>query len=372
MENDPSSGISREPPGVTHQATMETRITDFVRFGVVALFAYWSFTLVAPFVIITIWAAILVVALYPVFSYLRKYTGGGGRLAAFMITIVCLAIIIGPLAAIALNFADAAYSFFERVKDGGFTVPAPPAHVRDWPVVGERIYQVWLAASANLGQALQRLEPSLLHAGGVIVSKIASIGFGLAGFVVSVIIAGFLFRPAPTLGAGIKRFAHRIAGEKGVGFVNMAAATIRNVARGVIGVALIQTFLAGVILTLFGFPAPSVIAFLVLIFCIVQIGPALVLLPVVIWAWTAMDAMKALAFTLLLIPLLVIDNVMKPILVARGLSTPTLIILMGVIGGTLSYGLIGLFLGPIVLSVFYELLVAWIKSPSSGPPIPPR
>jgi predicted PurR-regulated permease PerM len=146
---------------------------------------------------------------------------------------------------------------------------------------------------------------------------------------------------------------------------NLEGATIRNVARGVIGIALLQMLLSALVLSLFGVPAPALIAFAVLIFCIVQIGPALPLLPVVIWAWTAWNWLPALGLTLCLIPLLVIDNVMKPILVARGLATPTLVILVGVIGGTLSYGLVGLFLGPIVLSVFYDLLLAWVRQPAS-------
>ncbi|MCG5476920.1 MAG: AI-2E family transporter, partial [Sinorhizobium fredii] len=207
-----------------------------------------------------------------------------------------------------------------------------------------------------------RLAPSLLQAGGTVLGKIAGIGVDLIGFIVSVIIAGFLFRPGPRLGEGLKLFARRVAGERGAGFVDLAAATIRNVARGVIGVALLQALLAGLAFSLFGIPAASVLAFAVLIFCIMQIGPAPVLLPVVVWAWTAMETRAALGLTLVLVLIGLIDNVLKPVLVARGLKTPMLVILAGVIGGTLSYGLIGLFLGPIVLGVFYDLVVAWMRS----------
>lgn len=157
-----------------------------------------------------------------------------------------------------------------------------------------------------------------------------------------------------------------MGGDRGVGFLQLAAATIRNVARGVIGVALLQAFLCILILSLFKVPAPGAIAFVVLILCIIQIGPALALLPVIVWAWTSMEFGMAALFTILLIPLLIIDNVMKPILVARGLSTPTLVILLGVLGGTLSYGLIGLFLGPIVLSVFHSLLLIWMNTDTVG------
>ena len=159
-----------------------------------------------------------------------------------------------------------------------------------------------------------------------------------------------------------KTFARRVAADRGAHFVDLAGATIRNISRGVIGVALLQALLTGLILSMFGVPAAGVIAFLVLIFCIVQIGPVPVVLPVIIWAWSTKDTGPALILTLLLIVIPVIDNVLKPILMARGLSTPMLVILLGVIGGTVSYGLIGLFLGPILLGIFYELLMAWVTT----------
>ena len=189
----------------------------------------------------------------------------------------------------------------------------------------------------------------------------------MLGFAVSVLIAGFLFVPGPRLGDVIKTFARRIAADRGAHFVDLAGATIRNISRGVIGVALLQALLVGLILTLFGVPAAGVIAFLVLLFCIVQVGPVPVVLPVIIWAWSTKDTGPALILTLLLIVIPVIDNVLKPILMARGLSTPMLVILLGVIGGTVTYGLIGLFLGPILLGIFYELLMAWGRRCPSGP-----
>ena len=182
----------------------------------------------------------------------------------------------------------------------------------------------------------------------------------------SVLIAGFLFIPGPRLGDAIETFASRIAADRGAHFVDLAAATIRNISRGVIGVALLQALLTGLFLSLFGVPAAGLIAFLVLLFCIVQVGPVPVVLPVIIWAWSTKDTGPALLLTLLLIVIPVIDNVLKPILMARGLSTPMLVILLGVIGGTVSYGLIGLFLGPILLGIFYELLMAWVKKEKAG------
>jgi predicted PurR-regulated permease PerM len=180
-------------------------------------------------------------------------------------------------------------------------------------------------------------------------------------FVASLIIAGFLFLPGPRLADGGRAFASRLIAPRGAHFVDLAGATIRNVSRGVIGVALLQALLAGVILYLADIPGAGLIAFGVLLLCIVQIGAAPILLPVLIWIWMTHSTTFSLVLTLLLVPVGLVDNVLKPILMARGLTTPMLVILTGVIGGTLTHGLVGLFLGPVVLSVFYELVVAWTR-----------
>ena len=342
--------------------SFDARFTDLViRLTVLGVFAYFSLTLLAPFAIMVIWAVILAVALYPAFAALRNLLGGRGGLAATLITLVGLVVIVVPLGAVTINVAETTVGLVADFENQTVTVPRPPESVREWPVIGEKVHAAWSLASINLEAAVKRFGPPLLKAAGTIVGKIAGVGFGMLGFAVSVLISGFLFVPGPRLGGAIKTFARRIAAERGAHFVDLAGATIRNISRGVIGVALLQALLAGLMLSLFGVPAAGVIAFLVLIFCIVQIGPVPVVLPVIIWAWTTKDTGPALLLTLLLIVIPVIDNVLKPILMARGLSTPMLVILLGVIGGTVSYGLIGLFLGPILLGIFYELLMAWVK-----------
>jgi predicted PurR-regulated permease PerM len=340
----------------------DAKVTDLViRLSIVGLFAYWSLTLIAPFGIMIIWAVILAVALYPVYAALGKLLGGRGGLAATLITLLGLVIVVVPLGAVSVNLAETTLELVADFEDRTVVVPRPPENVRDWPVIGERVHAAWSLASSNLEVALKRFGPPLLQAAGAIVGKIAGVGFGMIGFALSVLIAGFLFVPGLRLAEVVKMFARRIAADRGAHFVDLAGATIRNISRGVIGVALLQALLTGLILTVFDVPAAGVIAFVVLLFCIIQVGPVPVLLPVVIWAWATRDTGPALMLTFLLIPIAVIDNVLKPILMARGLSTPMLVILLGVIGGTVSYGLIGLFLGPIVLGIFYELLMAWVK-----------
>jgi len=142
--------------------------------------------------------------------------------------------------------------------------------------------------------------------------------------------------------------------------MQLAGATVRNVSRGIIGISLLQSFLAGAGFLIAGIPAAGLLAFVSLVLAIVQIGPAVVFLPIIIWSWTTMPTVNALMFTAYMIPVGLLDNLLKPVLMARGLATPMPVIVIGVIGGTIAYGIIGLFFGPIVLSVAWELITAWL------------
>lgn len=163
----------------------------------------------------------------------------------------------------------------------------------------------------------------------------------------------------------LRRFSHRLASGRGEEFVRLAGNTIQAVSRGVIGISVLQAFFAGLGLWAIGISGASLITSAVLILGIIQIGPAIVLIPVIIWSWVARDTTTALLFTAYMIPVGLLDNVLRPLVLGRGLDTPMLIILVGVIGGTISHGITGLFLGPIILAVIWELLVAWVREPVS-------
>jgi predicted PurR-regulated permease PerM len=164
----------------------------------------------------------------------------------------------------------------------------------------------------------------------------------------------------------LRRFSHRLASGRGEEFVRLAGDTIQAVSRGVIGISVLQAFFAGLGLWAIGISGASLITSAVLILGIIQIGPAIVLIPVIIWSWVARDTTTALLFTAYMIPVGLLDNVLRPLVLGRGLDTPMLIILIGVVGGTISHGITGLFLGPIILAVIWELLVAWIREPMSA------
>ena len=336
-----------------------------IRLGVLGLLLYWSLVLVRPFISIVIWSVVLTVALYPVFEWMALRLGGRRRLAAALITVLSLLIVIGPAAWLALGLIESLRMISERLDFSTLTIPPPSKSLKDWPLIGDTIYQFWDLASTNFRAALAKIMPQLKPLGSSLLSVGADAGIGIVKFLVSIIVAGFLFSPAPSLADAVKKFARRLNSTRGEEFVIQAGATIRAVSRGVIGVSVLQALLAGIGLMVAGIPQASLITFAVLIFGIIQIGPAIILIPVIIWSWTVMETTSALLFTAYMIPVNLIDNFLKPIVMGRGLKTPMLVILIGVIGGTLAYGITGLFLGPIVLAVIWELFVAWIREPEA-------
>jgi predicted PurR-regulated permease PerM len=332
-----------------------------IRLAVLGLLLYAAFILVRPFITIAIWSIVLTVALYPAYERLVRWLGGRRGLAAFLLTVIGLLLLLGPATWLVLNLVDSLSDLSRQLDLAHFTVPAPPDTVKEWPVVGEPIHQFWTLASTNLQAALAKIAPQLRPIGNGLILVAAGAGTSALQFLVALIVAGCLFSPAPALVDATKRFLRRLAAERGELFVQIVGATIRAVARGVIGVAALQSFLVGIGLVVAGVPGASLLTLASLVLGIIQIGPALVVLPVIIWAWTAMETTAALLFTVYMIPVNLLDNVLRPLVMGRGLDTPIVVILVGLIGGTLALGLTGLFLGPIILAVIWELIVAWIK-----------
>jgi predicted PurR-regulated permease PerM len=344
-----------------HDQITGTLLELAIRLGVLGVLLYFSLVLISPFVSIAIWSVVLTISLYPIFDWIASRLGGRQRLAAFLTTILTLLIIIGPATWLALSLIDSVRLVSDQLDLSAIHFPAPSETVKDWPLIGDLVYRAWELASTNFRAVLVKIAPYLKPLGTNLLHIIASGSAGIVKFLVSIVIAGFLFSPAPALVDAIKRFSRRLASGRGEEFVDLAGATIRTVSRGVVGISALQALLAGIGLTVAGVPGSSFIASAVLILGIIQIGPSIVLIPVIIWSWVAMDTTSALLFTAYMVPVNLLDNILRPIVMGRGLKTPMLVIFIGVIGGTLGYGITGLFLGPIVLAVIWELLVAWIQ-----------
>jgi predicted PurR-regulated permease PerM len=330
-----------------------------IRLGALGLLLYWSFILVRPFISIVIWSVVLAVALYPFFERVANWLSGRRRLAAFVVTMLSLLIVIGPATWLAFGLIDSLRLIAEHFDLSTLAIPPPPISLKHWPLIGDPIYQYWLLATNNLHSALLKIAPQLkpVITGALRIS--ANTGIGVLKFFISIIVAGFLFSSGPSIVEAVKMLSRKLNPTRGEEFVNQAGSTIRAISRGVIGISVLQALFADIGLTAAGVPHAGLITFAVLILGIVQIGPSIIIIPIIIWSWTVMETSSAVFFTAYMIPVNLMDNILRPIVIGRGLKTPMLVILVGVIGGTIAYGITGLFLGPIVLAVIWELLVSW-------------
>ena len=329
-----------------------------IRIGLLALLAYWSLKVIGPFVTILLWSGILTVALYPVFNWLARLIGSK-TLAAAIITVLSLMIVLGPVTWLGFAMIGGIELLVKGIDTGQLAMPMPPDAVKSWPLIGEKIFQLWSQAATNTEALLLQAAPYLKDIGGKLLSLSQGVALGLLEFVGSIVIAGFLYSPGPRIVDFMRIVLRRILGHESEEILQLIGSTIRNVARGVVGIALLQALLAGIGFIVAGIPAAGLFTFLALLLGIVQIGPSILIIPMVIWSWTKMDPSSALIFTAYMIPVSLADNILRPVVMARGLSTPMPVILVGVMGGMIAYGISGLFVGPIVLAVLWALIQEW-------------
>jgi predicted PurR-regulated permease PerM len=339
-------------------------VVPILRIAALGLLIYACVILLLPFVSILVWSVVLAVALYPVFKWISVRLGGRPRLAAVLVTLLGLMVVIGPATWLTLGLIESVRAIYEHFDLSKMSLPAPPAGVKTWPLVGEPLYQFWELASTNVTSALTELAPYLKPVGSSLLLIAGGAGVGFLKFLGAIVIAGFMFPHGSSLAEAARKVARRLATD-GDALMDLAAATIRNVSVGVVGISALQALLVGPALILAGVPGSSLLTSAVLILGIIQVGPSIVLLPLVVWSWFVMEPTKALLFTCYVVPVGLLDNVLRPIVMGRGLTTPMPVILLGVLGGTLAAGITGLFLGPIVLAVIWELLVPWLHDPQA-------
>jgi predicted PurR-regulated permease PerM len=352
--------VGEAPLGARQDRTGEEVIQIAIRLALLALLVLWSFILLRPFISILVWSVVLAVALYPAYDWLSEHLGRRPGVAAAIVTLVVLAVFLGPATWIGFGLVEGLRNISDQLTSGDLTIPTPPDGVKDWPVIGEPLFKFWKMSSVNLEAAFRELAPHLKPLAGPILAIAGSAGTGTLKFLTSVVISGFLFPHGPRLAAASRRALTRIVPDRSESFLALAGATIRTVLQGVIGIAALQAVLAGIVLKIAGVPNAGVLAFAILVLGIVQIGSLPILLPVVVWIWTVKDVGAAVLITIFLVLVGISDNALRPLLMGRGLSTPVLVIFIGVLGGTLAHGIVGLFIGPVILAVAWELMMAWI------------
>jgi len=332
-----------------------------IRIAFVLLLVVWCFMILRPFIGIIGWSVVMAVALHPTFERFRHLLGGRTKTAATLMTVAFLLVFIGPAVVLSETLVSGVRMIAKDLQAGTLTIPMPSESVRTWPIIGDRVADLWQLAATNLDAAIEQFRDEFAAMGRWLLGQAATVGLGLLQFVAAVVLSGVLLATARASSAMGKQIAGRIAGPNGDRFARLAVATTRSVARGVLGVALIQATLAGLGMLTVGIPGAGLWAIVALLFCIVQIGPALVLIPAVIYVFSTASTATAVLFLVWSIFVLLIDNVLKPLLLGRGVDVPMIVVVVGAIGGLLAMGVIGLFVGAIVLVLGYAALLAWLE-----------
>jgi predicted PurR-regulated permease PerM len=331
-----------------------------------------SFWILRPFLGALLWAAMIVVATWPLMIALQKRLWGKRALAVTFMTVALLMVLIVPLAIAVLTIVDNASRIAGWLRMAAdFEAPKLPEWVAKLPLAGERIVVLWDQIAADgLTSLLKRLEPYAGKLTTWFVSEMGSVGMLFVQFLLIVVISALMYAYGETAASAAKRFGRRLGGARGIDTVTLGAQAIRGVALGVVVTALVQSILGGIGLAVTGVPFAAVLTAVMFMLCIAQLGPLLVLVPAIGWLyWSGANV----AGTVLLVVSLVVgtlDNFLRPYLIKKGADLPLLLILAGVIGGLVAFGLIGIFVGPLVLAVAYKLLGAWMaeEPPGDAPP----
>lgn len=349
-------------------AAIRSAIEIAIRLGAIALLVGWCLVIVAPFLGVVAWALIIAIAMDEPFEALCRQLRGRRILASALCVGLALALIFGPAVLLSESLVSAAQELAKDLKGGRIGVPPPAASVREIPIFGPRVYDGWLRASENLEGTLERLEPQLRIVSRWLLQTAGSVGAGILELIASIVIAGVMLVRGPLRREAIARFANRMAGPvRGPELATLATATVRSVVQGILGIAALQSFLAGSAFVVAGIPGAGLWALFVLVVAVVQLPTALAMAIPVVIGFSTLGTAGATALLIWCAAVGLVDNVLKPLLLGRGTTVPTLVIFMGALGGMLTMGIIGLFLGAVVLALGFELFLAWLgerESPS--------
>ncbi len=335
-----------------------------------------SLWVLLPFLGAMVWGVAIVAATWPLMLRLQALLFGRRSLAVLLLTVLLLLILFIPLSLVVGAIVKNASEIIAWVRAlGSFQLPPPPDWLVNLPVVGTRLGQVWQhIAGSGIEQLAKEAAPYAATVAAWLIGQIGNLGMVVVQFLLTVAVTAIFYLNGEAAARLVLRFGYRLAGERGVNVMQLAGRAIRGVALGIVVTALVQSALGGIALVIAGVPFAALLAAVMFVLCIAQIGPMLVLVPAVIWLYWNGDAGWG---TFLLVSTAVVgtmDNFLRPFLIKKGADLPLLLIFAGVIGGLFAFGLIGIFVGPVVLAVTYTLLDAWMNdqpyspdAPQSGP-----
>ncbi|MDQ2778421.1 MAG: AI-2E family transporter YdiK [Pseudomonadota bacterium] len=356
------------PPHATPMADL-ARITFSVLFigGLIGT----SVWILRPFIGPGIWATMVVVATWPLMRRIQRLLWGRRSLAVIAMTLILLLLFVIPLTLVVVTIAANAEQLVSWAKLAAtFHLPEqPPAWLVHLPLVGNSVTNLWDQATAmGLRDLLPRLTPYAGDATRWFVGQIGGIGFVIVQFLVTVVIAAVMFASGEEAAGAVRSFARRLGGDRGVGAIELAGGAIRGVALGVGVTAAVQAVMGGIGVAVAGVPFAGLLTALMFMMCLAQLGPAPVLVPAVIWTIWSGHLGVGIALAIWSTIATLIDNVIRPLLIRMGADLSLLLIFAGVIGGIFAFGLVGIFIGPVVLAVGVTLLEAWMGDVHVPPP----
>ena len=346
---------------VQRQESVKTAIEVAIKLGALALILFVSFLIMKPFLSIVLWSIILAVALFPVVESLAQKLHSSRKKVVMVLAILFSIALLVPTYLISDKAIDSIAQLSEVAKQGHITVPSPPQNVKEWPLIGDKVYDGWENASQNLGATLKTFEPQIKSAASKTVALLGDALSVILLSIVSVIIAAFFITQAEKYTQFYTKISTRLIGEKGQEWAKLTALTIRSVANGVIGVAVIQASFALVGLVVMDVPFSIVIALGVMFLTIVQLPAIIIIGPVVALVLSQDTSTPAIIFTVYMLIVGAMDGVLKPILMGRGVDIPMLVVLIGAIGGMILMGMIGLFVGAVIFALAYKLFMLWLS-----------
>ncbi len=352
----------------THSSDL-TRTTLAVLFiGILIAAAFW---VMRPFLSSLLWAAMVVIATWPFFLKLQARLWGKRWLAVLVMTVLLLLVLIIPICFAVLTILDRSDEIVGWARSlPTVKIPPPPAWLEKIPMIGASTIERWQQFAAISPEDLSKhLAPYASKVVAWFVGQAGNFSLLVLHFLLSIGIAAVLYANGEITASAIRKFAHRLAGQSGDEVAVLSAKAIRGVALGIVVTALVQSALGGVGLFLAGVPAAVLLTAVMLMLCIAQVGPGLVLIPAAIWLFYSGHNLAGSLFAVWAIFVGTIDNFLRPILIRKGVDLPMLLIITGVIGGLIGFGIIGLFIGPVILAVTFTLLRAWVSrgENSAGP-----
>ena len=359
------SNENSESTAALRQLFSEDMLDVLIKVGLIALMVTVCFRIFAPFMNLLLWGLILGVALYPLQQKIAGGPEGNQGRAATWLVLGTILLIGAPTVMIASSFATHIYEVVEAFRTNQVSVPVPSPGVAEWPMIGERLYAAWSAAAADLPAYLETLQPQLGEVSARVLSSAAGAMGNVFFFIGALIVGGIMMAFGQSGGAATERILSKLTSPvHGPRLHQLITATIRSVATGVIGVAFIQALLLGFGFVMAGIPAAGLLAIIVMIVGIIQLPALLVSLPAIgyIW-WAGGDTTMNVVWTVYLLVAGMADNVLKPMLLGRGVEAPMPVILIGALGGMVSAGIVGLFIGAVALAVGYKLFMDWVNQP---------